>query len=681
MAESLPRSIRFGRAVLGDLDQAERREWWLSNGRGAYAAGTLAGTLTRRYHGLLIAPLRPPLGRHLLLSKADAVLVADGSRRPLHSNRWASGALAPAGHLDLESFHLEGRMPVWVYAFGDLRVEQRIWLEPGVDAVCVAWRAHHPGAARDLRLEVSLLANDRDHHGQTEPGAFRPRIEAQGDTLALHQPEGAASGPYTLGIRAHGGCIAARDDWYHDFDLPLERERGLSDRDHHLCVGMARLHLNRDGWCGLRAGLDRAAGWSPDASMEGFLGHDLALLREAPAETPEWIARLRLAADSFVVARPLPDEPEGLTVIAGYPWFGDWGRDSMIALPGLSLATGRPRVAHRILRTYARFVDGGMLPNVFPEDGQPARYNTVDAALWYVEAWRAYAEATCDLAALDQALPVLEDIVRRYHDGTRHGIAADPDDGLLRAGEPGVQLTWMDARVGDWVVTPRIGKPVEINALWYNALCILAGIAARRGLRDRPYGQWARQARVGFQRYRMPDGSLYDLLDGPDGDDPALRPNQILAISLPWSPLHPAHRPAVLERCGRALLTSYGLRSLTPDHPAYRGRYLGDMWQRDGAYHQGPVWTWLLGHYALAHCRVYGDADTALGLLEPLRDHLCDAALGTLGEIFDGDPPHTPRGAPAQAWSVATALEAWWRLHRARAGNPLYPPEGGDAAP
>jgi len=354
-------------------------------------------------------------------------------------------------------------------------------------------------------------------------------------------------------------------------------------------------------------------------------------------------------------------------VIAGYPWFGDWGRDTMISLPGLTLATGRQDVALRVLQTFAGFVSQGMLPNVFPGAGDTPDYNTADASLWFFEAWRAYVAQTGDTLALRMAFPVLADMIAWHRRGTRYGIATDPADGLLRAGQDGVQLTWMDAKVGDWVVTPRIGKPVEINALWYNALCVMADFAAMLGEVD-AFSAQAAITRTGFARFLRPDGQgLHDVIDGPDGNDDRIRPNQIFAVSLPHSPLVASDQLRVVETCRRHLLTSYGLRSLAPGSADYHPRYAGDVRQRDGGYHQGPVWGWLLGHFALAAYRVTDDADVALALLAPMRDALFDQGLGTLGEIFDGDPPHDPRGAPAQAWSVACTLQAWHTLRAARA--------------
>jgi 4-alpha-glucanotransferase len=668
MTTKLPELIRFGREICGDLVQAERREWWLSNGLGGYAAGTIAGTLTRRYHGLLVAPVNPPLGRHLVVAKADATL-HDGEREwPLYSNRWGGGTVDPAGHLNVESFHLDGRIPVWRYACGELRVESRVWMEHGENTTYVGWRLLRGGALPPgpLPLRVRLLVNARDFHGAARPWDFNPMIEAEGGHMRVAHPNW-----FTLHLKSRGGPIVSRHDWYENFDLPVERERGLGDRDCHLCVGEAQLDLHEDEWVGVVASLDPNASVYLEEALRRAQARDMGQLRRAQVQVPElidapaWVDQLVLAADSFVFSRPLPEVPDGESVIAGYPWFGDWGRDTMIALPGLTLATGRFETARRILETFARFVDQGMLPNVFPGAGDRPEYNTVDAALWYIEAWRAYVDALEDVGSLRRAFPVLESIVDWHLKGTRYGIAVDPEDGLLRAGEDGVQLTWMDAKVSDWVVTPRMGKPVEINALWFNALNVMAGFAQRLGLPAERYRELAARAREGFAKFARADGQgLCDVIDGPWGDDATLRPNQIYAVSLPHSALDAQLQRRVVEVVGRTLLTSYGLRSLDAAHTDYRPRYLGGVWERDGSYHQGPVWAFLLGHYALAELRAFGDAAAAQARLEPLRDHLLDAGLGTVSEILDGAPPHTPRGAPSQAWSVACTLEAWWRLEK-----------------
>lgn len=664
ISNKLPDFIRFGRAICGDLQQAERREWWLSNGLGAYAAGTIAGTLTRRYHGLLIAPIQPPLGRWLVFAKADAVLVAGDREIPLCANRWGGGTIDPAGYLHLESFYLDGRMPVWCYAMGNWRIEQRIWLEPGAHTVYVAWRLAADVSAQGLALRVRLLINARDHHTSMAPGDFTPQVMLAGDQLQAVCPD-----RFTLRFQTTGGQLQPAWDWIGNFDLPLERERGLADRDADLCVGQALLPLSAGCWVGVIATLDQQASTDLEAALQRFMSHEQTLLQRArpcfAMSPPPWIEQLILAADNFLFARPLPDFPAGESVVAGYPWFGEWGRDTMIALPGLTLATGRLDIAQRILLTFARFVDRGMLPNVFPGGGETADYNTVDAGLWYFETWRAYLEASQDDAALAEVFPVLAGMIDWHLRGTRYRIGRDAADGLLFAGEPGVQITWMDAKVNDWVVTPRIGKPVEINALWYNALRVMADFAKRLDQPATLYEDLAEQAREGFQHFVKPDHQgLFDVLDGPAGADPTVRPNQIFAVSLPHSPLKGVAQNAVVQVCGRLLLTSYGLRSLAPEHPDYRPYYLGDIWQRDGGYHQGAVWSWLLGHYALAEYRVTGNAALAQARLLPLRDHLFDAGLGTISEIFDGAPPHMPRGTPAQAWSVACTLEAWQRLER-----------------
>jgi len=672
----LPSAVHFGREVCGNLVQAERREWWLSNGRGAYAAGNLAGTLTRRYHGLLIAPVHPPLGRVLIFTKADATLI-DGDRDwPLFANRWRGGVVNPEGHLHVESFHLEGRMPVWRFAFGGIWLEYRIWMEPGAHTTYLAYRLL-PGAVevgRTLRLRIKLLINARDHHGNAHPWTFNPIIENRNGQLQVKQPNG-----FSFHLHACGGHIESEHTRYEHFDLLSERERGLPADDAHLCAGQAELELRPGEWTGVAASLHDPAPPYLEEAIRRFQAHDKTLLLQSRVQVPvlrdapEWIDQLVLAADSFLFQRPLPDLPDGLSVIAGYPWFDEWGRDAMIALPGLTLATGRYDQALRILEAYGRCVDRGILPNTLAATGDVHGYNSADAALWFIEAWRAYSECVSDYAALKKVFPLLQEVIDWHVKGTRHRIAVDPVDGLLHAGEAGLQVTWMDAKVDDWVVTPRIGKPVEINALWYNALRTMAVFAQRLGLDNSTYAKQADKARTGFQRFINPaNGGLFDVLDGPDGHDDTLRPNQVLAVSLPFSPLDSDAQAGVVRLCRRELLTSYGLRSLSPADQLYQPHYVGGVQERDGAYHQGTVWAWLLGHYALAEYRVHGDADAALGLLEPIRDHLMDAGLGTVSEILDGDPPHTPRGCPAQAWSVGCVLEAWWRLSGTFANRSSY---------
>ncbi|MDP3330809.1 MAG: amylo-alpha-1,6-glucosidase [Methylococcaceae bacterium] len=667
MKAHLPDNIRFGREVCSDYQQSSRREWWLANGLGGYAAGTISQSLTRRYHGLLVAPTRPPLGRHLMFAKADATLHDGEKSYPLFSNHWGSGAVEPNNCIYLESFRLNGTMPVWRYVINDLIVEQCIWMEHGHNTTYIAWRLVNENEVdRPIFLTVDLLANQRGHHGESSMWDFNPYIDGDETHISLRQ-----NGQPTLHFKTNSGKLTTEHQWIEDFALTQETERGLADRDAHLCVAHLRTQLWND-WSGVVASLEDGASIYITEAMRRKHAHDTAQLTRAGmlipelCETPCWIRQLLMAADSFLIARPMEDFPYGESVIAGYPWFGDWGRDTMIALPGLTLKTGRFSSAKNILMTFARYVDQGMLPNTFPEHDEQPQYNTVDAALWYIEAWRSYLSASNDTAALKEIYPLLVEMIEWHVRGTRYGIGVDTQDGLLRAGKAGTQLTWMDAKISDWVVTPRYGKPVEINALWYNALECMAEFSRQLKANDTPYVAMAKQAQAGFARFIKPEGGLYDVLDGTTEHDASIRPNQIFAVSLHYSPLEHKAQASVVREVAKYLLTPYGLRSLNPESPSYHAHYEGNVLQRDTAYHQGTVWAWLLPHFALAEHRVTGDADLALSRLDAIRHHFMEAGLGTISEIFDGDYPHTPRGAPAQAWSVACVLEAWVKLERAR---------------
>jgi predicted glycogen debranching enzyme len=658
--------IRFGRAICGDLAQAERREWWLSNGLGGYAAGTIAGSLTRCYHGLLITPVNNSLDRQLLFTRAEPVLEINGRHYPLSCNHWQSGAIAPHGHVQIESFRLDGQLPVWIYAVAGIRLEQRIFMEQGEATVWIVFRLIDASDDTPINLQLRLWVNRRDHHSQMSSGGITPDTRLL-DKRALQVSYADTS---RLHIQLNSGELNVQHSWINDLLLPRERERGLPDRDNHLGIAEASLTLNDGHWHGLRAGLRSCV--SPDPATA--LQHEQRLQSDCLARaqttintpTPDWIEQLITTTERFLFRRPLSDGSLGESVIAGYPWFGDWGRDTMIALPGLTLSTGQLPLARRILETWTDYVDRGMIPNRFPEPAAstaPPEYNSVDASLWFILAWHAYIDAGGEETALRKVLPVLEQIISAYHHGTRYQIHLDENSGLLHTGEPGTQLTWMDARVNGIAMTPRIGKPVEVNALWYNALCAMQVFCEQLGRNGSNYAALAEHARSGFQRYLRPDGGLYDVLDTPDGNDASIRPNQIFALSLPWPLLGKDAANTVLSEVHRHLYTSYGLRSLAPQNPAYRGIYQGGVAERDAAYHNGPVWGWLLGHHAMAHFRLHHDAKAALALLEPMADHLFDAGLGSISEIFDGDPPHHPRGAPSQAWSVATVLEAWRLIH------------------
>ena len=654
--------IEFGREVAGRLEVAERREWLCTNGLGGFASGTVAGLATRRYHGLLIAALTPPVGRTIVVSGLDERVEYGGQSYALATNRWADGTMDPEGHRLIEHFHLDSTTPVWRYACADALIEKRVWMEPGANTTYVRYRVLRATGA--LRLTLGALVNYRDYHATTRGSGWQMRVEVVPDGLRVTAFDGAR--PILLLVP--GARAEPRHDWYQGFRLSAEEARGLDALDDSLRAGAfeAILELDRPVTCVLS--VESEPGLDGDQAWQRRRAHEvealLAWRKAQPAadEAPPWIEQLVLAADQFVVRRPLADDPGGLSVIAGYHWFSDWGRDTMIALPGLTLATGRVETAQRLLSTFARFVDRGMLPNVLPEGGQAPEYNTVDAALWYVEAVRAYHAATGDDGALRELFPVLEQIIQGYTAGTRYGIRVD-EDGLVAAGEPGMQLTWMDARVAGRVVTPRIGKPVEVNALWYNALIAMARLA---GCLARPTVGWetmAERARAGFARFwNEAAGHCYDVIDGPDGHEAALRPNQILAVSLPASPLSPGRQRAVVDACARHLLVSYGLRTLAPGEPGYQPRYGGSPRERDGAYHQGTAWAWLLGPFALAHHRVHGDREAARTFLDPMAQHLTDHGLGSIAEVFEAEPPFRPDGGIAQAWSVAETLRAWCEL-------------------
>jgi predicted glycogen debranching enzyme len=663
----MPMGINFGREICGRLDLAEAREWIVTNGTGSYAAGTVAGLLTRCYHGLLIAAVEPPLGRMLMLAKLDdTVLYGDPTKRntmllhyPLHTNRWSDGSVGPHGYRQIERFSLDGTIPVWRYACADALLEKRIWMQPGANTTYVYYQLLR--ATQPFSLTLKAMVNYRDHHSRTQGSGWQMTVVPLERGVCVSAfPEAAQ-----LMITSDRAEATTTHDWYYGYDLAAERERGLSDRDDHLHAATLQASLAVGESLTIAISTDARADLNGESALKNRRIYDGKLLglwkSSRPSEKESAFAnRLVLAADQFIVNRSSPAEPNGKTILAGYPWFSDWGRDTMISLPGLTLTTGRPEIARSILRVYAHYADQGMIPNRFPDAGETPEYNTVDATLWYFEALRAYYSETEDDDLILELFPILAEIIDWHCRGTRFNIHLDPADGLLYAGETGTQLTWMDAKVGDWVVTPRIGKPVEVNALWYNALRTIAKLARRIGKPHQEYEAIADRALARFSRFWHPGlGYCYDVLDGPDGDDESLRPNQIFAVSLPESPLNAAQQRGVVDICAQTLLTSHGLRSLAPDQRQYQGKYQGTPLQRDAAYHQGTVWGWLLGPFAIAHLRVYHNPGKAKEFLEPMMNHLYAYGVGSLSEIFDGDAPMNPHGCFAQAWTVAEILRAW----------------------
>ena len=654
--------VQFGREICGDLAAAESREWLVTNGIGGYASGTVAGSQTRRYHGMLVAALQPPVGRTQLVSAIDEIVHYAGADFPLATHRWASGAIDPQGFLFLEDFHLEGSTPVWTYALADALLEKRVWMRQGENTTYIQYTLVRGSSA--LEMEWKALVNYRDFHSLTHAGEWRMNITPVENGVKVLAFDGAA--PFYL--KSSAATCEPRHEWYLGCYFAEETERGLSDREDRLFAALFRAKLEVGSSFTLvvsteaAAALDVETARAERANYEVKLFHDWQAKNETLAgEAPSWLWQLILAADQFIVKRSLAEEPDGRSIIAGYHWFGDWGRDTMIALPGLTLAPGRAGVAKQILLAFSRYVDKGMLPNNFPDAGGKPEYNTVDAALWYFDSLHQYFEATQDDVTLQKLFPILAGVIEAHVAGTRYNIHVDPTDGLLYAGGPGVQLTWMDAKIGDWVVTPRTGKPVEINALWINALETMAGFARSLARPGDAYEKLAAKTKKSFQKFwNLDRNCCFDVIDSPGiGNDASLRPNQIFAVSLPVSPLTPQQQRAVVDICARRLLTSHGLRSLAPGETGYSGHYGGSPRDRDAAYHQGTVWGWLLGPFARAHFRVYRDREAALRFLEPLGRQIYASGLGTLSEIFDGDAPFTSRGCIAQAWTVAEVLRSW----------------------
>ncbi|MDX2216772.1 MAG: amylo-alpha-1,6-glucosidase, partial [Oculatellaceae cyanobacterium bins.114] len=554
---STPMNIQFGREICGDLSAAESREWLVTNGIGGYACGTIAGTLTRRYHGLLIAALNPPLQRTLMLTKLDETVHYNQKIYTLYANRWADDIVNPEGYQHLEQFSLEGSIPVWRFACANALLEKRVWMQAGCNTTYVQYRLLR--ASQPLSLKLKALINYRDHHGSTQSQNWQMEIEPTEQGIRVKAfPNGAP-----LYLWAPHGKVSIVHNWYYGFDLTTEHDRGLDDREDHLHAATIEVVLEPGQL------LTVVASTEPDAELDGAVAldqrqhYEQAIQQQWRSQSwathaPDWIHHLALSADQFIVARPIPEDShsaiafphdipgfsQGKSILAGYPWFGDWGRHTLISLSGLTLVVGRPEVARAILITYAHYIDRGMLPNSFPELGGTPDYGSVDATLWYFEAIRAYHAATQDDSLLQALFPVLTNIIHNYQDGDRYNIHLDPQDGLLYAGEVGAQLTWMDAKISEWVVTPRIGKAIEVNVLWYNAIATLIQIAQRLGKPTEEYQQLAQQMAKGFGRFWNPQtGYCFDVLDGPKGHDATLRPNQILAVSLPVTK---ANIPALL---------------------------------------------------------------------------------------------------------------------------------------
>jgi predicted glycogen debranching enzyme len=651
------------------------REWLVTNGLGGYASGTVGGVPTRRYHGLLIASLPAPLGRMMMLNHlSEQVRKPDGTLARFGGQEWVGGRLEMDGAGHLVEFRLESGLPVWCFQIDRYKIEKRVLLAHQLNTVYVAYRL--TAGEGTLRLKLRPAVHFRHHDGSVNtPLAEEYTLTAVNDRCEL------SAGPNLphLRLQLHGlnRAFTIQGQRLSEVLYRSEESRGYDAAGELWTPGYYRVDLSLHSSATLVVSTeawDVVQALNPEQAQAAEHERRDHLLEKARAQDKgEVHAELVLAADQFVMlpmgrvedaARAHAAGDEERSVIAGYHWFTDWGRDTMISLEGLALTTGRHQEAGYILRTFARYVRDGLIPNFFPDGKNDGVYHTADATLWYFHALDRYVETTGDRATLMRLLPVLQDIVAHHVRGTRFGIGVDPSDGLLRQGQDGYQLTWMDAKVGNWVVTPRRGKAVEINGLWHNALCLLESwVRALQGETDaQPLGEQAARVRDSFnKRFWNPETNyLYDVVDGEGGNDPACRPNQLLSISLRFPVLDPARWKPVLETVRQQLLTPVGLRSLAPGHPDYKSHYFGDLRSRDAAYHQGTVWAWLIGPFIDAWLKTYPDDRAgARRWLEGFVPHLSDACIGSISEVFDAEKPFTPRGCIAQAWSVAEVLRCW----------------------
>ncbi len=650
--------IRFGADTIRDLGQSLQLEWLETNGLGGFASSTVAGANTRRYHGLLVAATHPPGGRRVLLSRVDERLDSDGRHFDLATSVYGGNVVHPRGYLNLVEFKLDP-WPVMTYQLGDITLVKSVTMCHGHNQTIIAW--HLAQANAPCSLSVRPLVAGRDyHHLQSASVALNSQLQTDSGSVTI-QPYDAES---TLVLTYPQGQFWPDGLWYYDYLYHRERDRGLDYTEDLYSPGVIRWTLPPKETVYLCASTEPLDGWQPQQWLQSERQRRAQLVAHLPPED-EFACALTRAADQFVVSRPRASEG-GRTIIAGYPWFGDWGRDTMISLPGLLLATGRLDEAKSVLSAFVEATKDGLLPNTFDETGSGASYNTVDAALWMFITVHRYIHATADRQFLANLLyPTLAEIIDWYYQGTQFDIYVD-GDGLLAAGNEHTQLTWMDADPGDGPVTPRHGKAVEINALWYNALRITADFAKQLGQAEAAaeFAERAERTGTSFLRsfWNEQLGYLYDCITG-DQPDPSLRPNQVIALALPYDLVPDEQAAQILGHVAEKLLTPYGLRTLSPDDPDYRGRYFGDQHARDIAYHQGTVWPWLLGPYMTAYVKLHGlseeTRDYLCKLTGPLHEHLRQAGLGSISEIFEGDVPHHPRGCIAQAWSIAELLRCW----------------------
>ena len=642
--------ISFNEEICTNFQEAVTREWLETNGIGGFASSTIAGANTRRYHGLLTAAVNPPLGRVTMLSKFEETLIVNGQRFELSSNQY-QGAVYPNGYKYLKNFRL-APFPVWTFEINGIEIEKSVFMVYETNATVVQYKSKVESAESAVELELKPLLSFCDYHGlQHENAELNTRYEVSENLVTVK--------PYTempaLYFSHNAFSVENTGVWYRNFEYVKEKERGFDFLEDLVQPFSLKFDLSKAATV-IASTEPQKISMAGDLELNEIRRRD-ELIKTAGA-TDDFTKSLVLAADQFIVSRGA-----GNTIIAGYHWFSDWGRDTMIALNGLTLATNRAEIAKSILLEFSEHISEGMLPNRFPDAGEKAEYNTVDATLWYFEAVRAYAEKTDDYRFVHKKLyRKLVDIIIRHVQGTRFQIHLDTD-GLLYAGEAGVQLTWMDAKIGDLVITPRTGKAVEIQALWYNALCIMADFAERFGDEKdmERYLEMARAANTSFNEifWNADEECLYDVINGKE-KDASVRPNQIFAVSLPHTMLSIGKAQKIVGKIEAELLTPVGLRSLSPKNENYCPIYTGTPLERDSAYHQGTVWAWLTGAYIDAYRKVNANGrkteERIEEILQGFKERMTEDGLGQISEIFDAVAPHKARGCIAQAWSVAEVL-------------------------
>ena len=645
--------MKVGATDCQDLDRALSLEWLETNGRGGFASGTVAGANTRRYHALLLTARKPPSERVVLVNHVEEWLDVDEQAIPLTTNLYP-GAVHPAGFERCTGFALDP-WPTWTYGIGGITVQREVLCVRGRDLVILRWSLKGK-TKKTVRLRVRPKLTGRDYHAlhRENSGLATEAFAQRGMVTWQTYPDLPAA------KASHSGEYRHAPEWYRQIRFPLEQQRGLDCEEDWWSPGEFTFTLDHGGSADLVLASESVASVDVPALLKSERARRKSVQTQISSADP-LVRQLWGATEAY-----LSERDTGQTVVAGYPWFTDWGRDAFISLPGLCLVTGRHEVAWQVIEAFAAHVSEGMIPNRFPDAGEQPEYNTIDASLWFIHTVDRYLAYAKDGARVREiAWPAIKQILDGYRKGTRYGIRMD-HDGLIAGGMPGAQLTWMDAKVGDWVVTPRHGKPVEIQALWIRALAI--GEAFAKKFCEPAYAERCRMDRQAamesFQRrfWNSTGGYLFDVVDGPDGDDASIRPNQLYAIALGDDLVTKEQAKQILDVVEGHLVTPVGLRTLSPKDERYRARYQGGVSDRDGAYHQGTVWPFLLGPFVTAWLKVHGAATSkkakAHAFLKGLERHLGEACLGQVAEIFDAEAPHEPRGCPAQAWSVAEPLRA-----------------------